>query len=143
MMISISLPIFAITSTIATMLHFQLRQTRVMSSASFFKVSCAAIMNLRIALNGARGRSICIFPSNTFIGDEEEKSNLLVYCSPGPWRKGDQVVLATFGLFIERSVKEFETGLPLVACSEWKKKLMCLKGREQSWKRYYWWKVKV
>lgn len=47
-----------------------------------------------------------IFPSSTGIGDESDKSNLLVYSMP------DAHALAIFGLFVERVATELETWKP-------------------------------
>jgi hypothetical protein len=51
-----------------------------------------------------------VFPSSTALGDEDEKSNLLVYCSPSSQDQLEQKVLAIFGLYVERTEEEWRTG---------------------------------
>jgi hypothetical protein len=51
-----------------------------------------------------------VFPSSTALGDESDKSNLLVYCSPSSQDQREQKVLAIFGLYVERTEEEWRTG---------------------------------
>ncbi|CZR67956.1 uncharacterized protein PAC_17855 [Phialocephala subalpina] len=51
-----------------------------------------------------------VFPSSDAIGDESDKSNLLVYCTPNDRNELEQKPLAFFGLCVDRTEEEWVTG---------------------------------
>lgn len=50
-----------------------------------------------------------VFPSSDPLGDEANKSNLLVYTTPNAHNELEQKALVKFGLYVERTEKELKT----------------------------------
>ncbi|KAK5656880.1 hypothetical protein OQA88_4430 [Cercophora sp. LCS_1] len=78
-----------------------------------------------------------VVPTSDAIGTEDDVSNLLVFANAPAEQGGHPIYLAMFGLFLDRTMAEWETGLRYVKSAQLSstaKKLTCIDSRED-WER--------